>query len=64
MAPCWRIAEIGRRLDAEAVGRAERFGLHQRAIEDHRHGETEHGEENLAVACQQETDEVGGEAGE
>ena len=55
-----RVAEIGRRFDVKTVGRAEGFGFHQHTVKNHRHGETEHGEENLAVARQQETGEEGG----
>ena len=39
------------------------LGLHQHAVEDHRHGEAEHREEDVAVAREQETDQERDDAG-
>ena len=37
----------------------ERRGLHQQAVQDHREGEAQHGEEDLAVAREQEAEHPG-----
>ena len=57
------VAEERSRLDVEAVGRAERLGLDQHAVENHRHREAEHREEDVAIARQQESDQECDDAG-
>ena len=52
-------AQKRRGLNVKTVSRAERLGLHQHAIEDHRHGEAEHREEDIAVAREQKPDQIG-----
>ncbi len=57
--PCGMVAEERPGFHVKAVGRAERLGLHQYAVEDHRHGEAEHGEEDVAIAREQKPDQKG-----
>jgi hypothetical protein len=43
-------------VQVEAVGRAERRALHQQAVEDHRERERQHGEEDVAVAREEQAE--------
>jgi len=56
-------AEDGRGQHVEAVGRAERLGLHQEPVEDHGEREAEQAEEDAAIAREQEPQHEGEQRG-
>jgi hypothetical protein len=58
-----RVAEERRRRDVEPVRRSQGLGFYQHAIKDHRHGEAEHREEDLAITSEQKPDEKRDEPG-